>query len=137
MDHIKRNRERRMRQHYEGLRTTKPACPYCCVTDARMFERHHIFEEPYGEETCLICKNHHAVLNDLRLDHPGLVFDPPDEFDRIIHALANSADMFELMAPALRKYSQWLSDWHQKSIPSDEKPDESKNHNPKPGDKKS
>jgi hypothetical protein len=141
MDDLKRNRQRRIRQHYERVRTTKPDCPYCPAcpfdgeNDPRMFERHHIFGERSGDEVHVICKNHHAILTDNQIDLPDPVFDPPNEFDRLVLALANSAEMFELMAQAFRKHSQWLFDWHQKSVPPDEGPGKSENHDSKLGDK--
>jgi hypothetical protein len=137
MDDLKRNRQRRIRQHHEGLRTTEPACPFCGRKDPRGLELHHIFGRRYGNETRLICKYCHAILTDEQIDHPDPVFDPPDEFECIIHALANTADMFELMAPAFREHIQWMIDWHQKSVTSDEELGESENHKPNPGDKKS
>jgi hypothetical protein len=102
------NRERRKQRACERLGTNEPRCPFCGVTDPLVMELHHVGGRAFDDTLVPICRNCHRILTDWQKDHPTNICSPPNESDRIGHALIGLADMFELLGCKLREHAAKL-----------------------------
>lgn len=108
MNQLELNRERRRQRACERLGTNEPRCPFCGATDPLVMELHHVGGRAFDDTLVPVCRNCHRTLSDWQKDHPGSIGDPPNESERIGHALMGLADMFELLGRRLREFAAKL-----------------------------
>lgn len=104
------NRDARRQRAIERLGVTNPTCIYCGEDDPLVLERHHLAGRVYGEDTIIVCRNHHRKLSDTQKDHPVKIQEPPDKLEAIAHFLLGLADLFELLIRKLREFARDLID---------------------------
>lgn len=100
----------RRQRAIERLGVKNPRCIYCDEDDPLVLERHHLAGQAYGEETIIVCRNHHRKLSDTQKDHPAKIQEPPDRLEAIAHFLLGLADLFELLIRKLREFARDLVD---------------------------
>ena len=108
MDKLELNRERRRQRALERLGTNSPRCPFCGFDNPLALELHHIAGEAFDGKMAPVCRNCHRVLSDWQKDHPACIGDPPNDLERVAHALLGLADMFELLVNWLREHARNL-----------------------------
>jgi hypothetical protein len=108
MDKLELNRERRRQRALERLGTNNPRCPFCGFDNPLALELHHIAGEAFDETEVPVCRNCHRTLSDWQKDHPAKISDPPNDLERIGHALLGLADLFELLVKWLRDHATKL-----------------------------
>jgi len=96
-------REKRRQRALERLGTTKPKCIYCEESDPHCLELHHLPDRTYGDDTVIVCRNHHRKLSNMQKGHPKQIGSPPDPLECIAHFLLCLADFFELLIEKLRE----------------------------------
>jgi hypothetical protein len=107
MDDIERERERRRQKALERLGTDRPKCIFCDESDPHCLELHHIAGHKHGEETVIVCRNHHRKLSDKKHDHPNATR-PGDPLERIGKFLLGCADLLEFIIRILREFGRDL-----------------------------
>ena len=85
-----------------------PSAGLCGHDDPLALELHHIAGEAFDERTGILCRNCHRPLSDWQKDHPAKICDPPNELERVAHALLGLADLFELLVKWLREHASKL-----------------------------
>jgi hypothetical protein len=108
MNNLELNRERRKQRALERLGTNRPRCPFCGFDNPLALELHYIAGEAFDGKMAPVCRNCHRVLSDWQKDHPARIGDPPNDLERIGHALLGLADMFELLVNWLREHARKL-----------------------------
>jgi hypothetical protein len=108
MDQVELNRERRRQRALERLGTNNPRCPFCGFNNPLALELHHIAGEAFDETEVPVCRNCHRTLSVWQKDHPACIGDPPNDLERVGHALLGLADMFELLVNWLREHARNL-----------------------------
>lgn len=116
MDKRKRERERRRQRRLERLGADRPVCTVCAEADERCLERHHIAGQEFGDELAIICRNCQRKLSDEQIDHPKAITKPPHKLERIGHFLIGLADLFRLIAEALKQYGNHLIELAREAI---------------------
>ena len=109
--------ERVVRKAQERARSTNAACFICGERNPICFQSHHLSGQRFGEEQKHICLNCHAILTRLQLDHPKPIWDPPDELERLAHALLNEADLFLVLSKVRRKQGLMLIERVRSDVP--------------------
>lgn len=102
------NRDARRQRALERLGVPNPRCIHCGEDDPLVLERHHLPGQTFGDDTVIVCRNHHRKLSDAQKDHPGKIQDPPDKLEAIAHFLLGLVDLFELLIQKLREFAQYL-----------------------------
>lgn len=105
---IELRRARRLRAALERLGTNNPRCLYCAETDPHVLEKHHLRGRHFGDETVIVCRNHHRKLSNLQRDHTQPIYAQPDPREAIAHFLDGLADLFEMLIIKLREFSKYL-----------------------------
>lgn len=123
MDEQTRKRERRLRQHFERLRSKLAACFVCGERSPHRLQGHHTAGRHHSETIGWLCLNHHADITDEQRDYPYKIFDPPDPVERIAYALLNEAFLFEVIAAERRQQGEWLLNYVLKSVPANPDPE--------------
>ncbi len=103
-------RAARRERAFERLGTRNPRCIYCDVTDPLLLERHHVAGREHGNDTVIVCRNHHRQLSDLQKEHPEKIGDPSDTLESIAHFLLGLADLFEFLIDKFREFAGQLLD---------------------------
>jgi hypothetical protein len=102
MDESEKRRRKRVRQAYERLGTSMPACSICGENDPFCLERHEPGGRRYNEMSVIVCRNCHRKLSNRQRDHHPPEWTPPDELERISHALLGEADLLSALATKRR-----------------------------------
>jgi hypothetical protein len=108
VNQLELNRERRKQRALERLGTNNPRCPFCGCANPLALELHHVAGRAFDDLQVPVCRNCHRTLSDWQKDHATCVEGPPNELERIGHALLGLADMFELLVNWLREHARKL-----------------------------
>lgn len=79
------------------------ACVIDGETDPRVLQLHRV-----GDAHVLLCRNCNARLLDTLRTRPSQIWCPPDELERIGHALLAEADFFARLAQSHREFGNLL-----------------------------
>lgn len=101
-------REKRRQKAFERLGTNNPKCICCEEIDPHCLELHHLPDRAYGDDTVIVCRNHHRKLSNMQKGHPEQIGAQPDPLECIAHFLLCLADFFELLIKKLREHGDKL-----------------------------
>ena len=105
----KRDSGDRRQQKLRKLGMQNPRCAICNESDPCTLELHHIAGQKHSDDTAIICANCHRKLSDKQRDHvPPDSREPAGQLGVIGHYLMGLADLFSMLAEALRKFGTWL-----------------------------
>jgi len=101
--------EDRKQQQLRRLGTQNPSCVACGESDPAVLELHHIAGRKHSDDVAIVCANHHRKLSNKQHDHaPQGSRAPVGQMGIIGRYLQGLADLFELIAKALRSFGKWL-----------------------------
>ncbi len=109
MNQLELNRERRTAKGAGTIGNEQPAMPLLWLRQSLGFRASpHRGRSIRSKRQVPVCRNCHRILSDWQKDHPACVGDPPNDLERIGHALLGLADMFELLVKWLREHATKL-----------------------------
>lgn len=80
-----------------------PVCAICGETAIGVIEFHHV-----GCLHIALCRNCYRKLLASAKKPPGFVWDPPDELEKVGHALLAEADLLSIVAQMLTEFGHVL-----------------------------
>jgi len=101
--------EDRRQQQLRRLGKQHPICVTCGESDPAALDRHHIAGKKHSRDLALVCASCHRKLSVKQRGHAATRSrETEGPLEKIGHYLMGLADMFAMIAEALRRFGAWL-----------------------------